>query len=64
MARPKYIATLLRDAKIQHETPHKSLAPEDMDHGVSHEKFDILVETLGEVIKDYMDKDKSKDTDR
>lgn len=27
-------------------------------HG--NEKFDILVETLGEVIKDYMDKDKNK----
>ena len=27
----------------------------------NNEKFDILVETLGEVIKDYMDKDKKKD---
>lgn len=58
---PKQVATLLWDKKSQFESKSSMNNP----HGFalteqSHEKFDILVETLGEVIKEYMDKDRSK----
>lgn len=60
---PKYVATLLWDKKAQFESKHTPMLENPNNPFESHnnEKFDILVETLGEVIKDYMDKDKKKD---
>lgn len=57
---PKKVANLLRDKKAQFES--KSYTHNDSTSltDQSYEKFDILVETLGEVIKEYMDKDTTK----
>ena len=57
---PKKVANLLRDKKAQFES--KSYTHNDSTPltDQSYEKFDILVETLGEVIKEYMDKDTTK----
>ncbi len=59
---PRQVSTLLRDKKTQFESQHTSITNHSNDPFEMHgnEKFDILVETLGEVIKDYMDKDKNK----
>lgn len=62
ISNPKQVAGLLRDNKVQFETKQATnLNTPDREHDHQHnEKFDILVETLGEVIKEYMDKDKTK----
>ena len=63
IAHPKKVATLLRNQKIKFESPRNALSGGEVE-GPSWEKFTILVETLGEVIKDYMDRDKNKLPDR
>lgn len=62
---PKEISDILRKKKSQFESkiPFQSDPQETYN---TNEKFDILVETLWEVIKDYMEKDirKNKNPDR
>ena len=63
IGRPKYVSSLLWDKKSQFESKtynNSSIEQSPFQGGLGNEKFDILVETLWEVIKEYMDKDKSK----
>lgn len=58
---PRNIASLLWSKKTQFESKSSpNINTPWLYDGWWHEKFDILVETLGEVIKEYMDKDRTK----
>lgn len=54
--RVKRVAQLLREYKHQY---HNGSGLPDHTPEDSNDKFEILVETLGEVIKDYMDRPQS-----
>lgn len=62
IAKPKYVSSLLWEKKSEFESKnYNNSSPEWWFlHNGGGEKFDILVETLWEVIKEYMDKDKWK----
>ena len=53
MGNPQKLVNMLRSMKWQYT---QSLG-NHVDEQDNHDKFNILVETLGEVIKDYMDRD-------
>lgn len=60
ISNPQKVASLLWDHKSRFETKTNPMIIEQNSAlwYDQNEKFNILVETLGEVIKDYMDKDK------
>jgi hypothetical protein len=50
--RPLRVAQLIQKYKTQHLL--KDIERQETEQSLDHEKFNVLVETLGEVIIDYM----------
>lgn len=62
ISNPNKLAKLLWEHKsaFEYRQQQQLIASLPPQQDVNNEKFSILVETLGEVIKDYMDRDKQK----
>lgn len=56
VASPKRVVNALWAAKATYSDPSSDDSDEEWLSDNNNEKFEILVETLGEVIKDYMHK--------
>lgn len=56
VANPQKVVSTLRSQKGEYHKHDEDDIAEEENEGEDNDKFTILVETLGEVIKDYMDR--------